>query len=80
MSEAPHHVSAHVEVAFGHDGLELTVANRFRPGRPAQARGGGHGIIGMRERAALLGGTLDAGVRDGRFQLRAHLPVSGDRP
>jgi signal transduction histidine kinase len=71
--------SAHVEVTFGHNALELTVANRSRPGRPTQARGGGHGIIGMRERAALLGGTLETGVRDGRFELHAHLPLSGDR-
>jgi signal transduction histidine kinase len=28
----------------------------------------------MRERATLLGGTLDAGASDGRFQVRAHLP------
>jgi hypothetical protein len=33
----------------------------------------------MRERAALLGGTLDAGGRDGRFELRARLPCAGDR-
>jgi signal transduction histidine kinase len=71
--------SALVEVTFGHNALELTVANRSRPGRPAQARGGGHGIIGMRERAALLGGRLETGVRDGRFELHAHLPLSGDR-
>jgi signal transduction histidine kinase len=28
----------------------------------------------MRERAALLGGTLDASERDGRFELHARLP------
>ena len=71
--------SAHVEVAFGHDALELTVANRSSPGRRARTTGGGHGIIGMRERAALLGGTLEAGVRDGRFELRARLPLADER-
>ena len=35
----------------------------------------GNGITGMRERAAALGGTLDAGRRpDGGFQVVAHLP------
>ncbi|MFE6332006.1 sensor histidine kinase [Streptomyces sp. NPDC057806] len=37
---------------------------------------GGHGIVGMRERALLLGGTLDAGPRPGGgFRLTAHLPL-----
>jgi signal transduction histidine kinase len=38
--------------------------------------GSGHGIVGMRERAALLGGTLDAGARtEGGFRVVARLPV-----
>jgi signal transduction histidine kinase len=38
--------------------------------------GSGRGIVGMRERAHLLGGRLDAGPRpDGGFQVVAHLPV-----
>lgn len=36
----------------------------------------GHGIIGMRERAQLLGGHLEAGPRqNGGFQVVAHLPI-----
>ena len=42
--------------------------------------GSGHGIAGMRERAQLLAGSLDAGPRPGGgFQVVAHLPV-GDEP
>lgn len=38
--------------------------------------GSGHGIHGMRERALLLGGSLDAGLRlGGGFQVVAHLPI-----
>ncbi|WP_222110018.1 sensor histidine kinase [Streptomyces cupreus] len=45
----------------------------------ARAGMGGHGIVGMRERALLLGGTLDAGPRPGGgFRLTAHLPVQGE--
>jgi signal transduction histidine kinase len=29
----------------------------------------------MRERAALLGGTLEAGANEGRFEVRARLPI-----
>jgi signal transduction histidine kinase len=39
----------------------------------------GHGIIGMRERALLLGGRLEAGRRPGGgFQVVAHLPIGED--
>jgi signal transduction histidine kinase len=37
--------------------------------------GGGQGLVGMRERATLLGGSLVARARDGRFELRARLPL-----
>ncbi|WP_036339113.1 sensor histidine kinase [Modestobacter caceresii] len=40
--------------------------------------GAGHGIVGMRERAQLLGGSLDVGPRpDGGFAARARLPLDG---
>jgi signal transduction histidine kinase len=72
--------SARVEVAFAPGALELTVANPVPPGRANGTIGGGHGLIGMRERAAGLDGVLDADLRDGRFRLHARLPVAGARP
>jgi signal transduction histidine kinase len=56
----------------------------FRPAESPvgdrQLRRSGHGIVGMRERALLLGGTLDARPRPGGgFQVVAHLPTGGER-
>ena len=66
-----------VDVTFGRHALEVTVENPLRPGG---ARGvDGHGLTGMRERAALLGGSLDAAARNGSFEVRATLPFTGHR-
>ena len=44
-----------------------------------QGRSAGHGIVGMRERARLLGGTLEARpCPDGGFRVVAHLPTGGE--
>ncbi len=43
--------------------------------------GSGHGIAGMRERAQILGGTLDAAVTEaGGFRVQATLPIEEARP
>jgi signal transduction histidine kinase len=53
------------------------VADDGRGGDPGRDHGG-HGIAGMRERAALYGGTLEAGPLPGRgFRVAATLPVEG---
>jgi signal transduction histidine kinase len=66
---------AEVEIAFGPSTLAVRVVNSLSPDRAVRGTGGGHGIVGMRERAALLGGTLEADARNGRFELRARLPA-----
>ena len=55
-------------------------AERREPARRrADRRGGnGHGVIGMRERADLLGGDLEAGAQDGRYRVTARLPLPAE--
>ena len=67
---------ADVVVRYGGDAVELEVANDHRPnGRGSGGKGPGHGLVGMRERATLLGGRLEAGPGDDdRFVVRARLP------
>jgi signal transduction histidine kinase len=72
-----------VQVAYRPDGLALEICNdAVAPvlvGGEAWslAGGGGHGLVGMRERVTMLGGSLDAGpTGDGGFRVSAVLPVS----
>ncbi|MFC5909989.1 sensor histidine kinase [Streptacidiphilus monticola] len=69
-----------VEVHVLEDSLRVAVTNGPSPQDSSWAGplpGGGHGIVGLRERAALLGGTLAAGpTGDGGFKLRLVLPLS----
>ncbi|WP_127474047.1 sensor histidine kinase [Microbacterium sulfonylureivorans] len=62
-----------VRLAWHPDRVDLEVGN------PAPAAAvpatGGHGVIGMRERAQLAGGTLTAAAEGGRFAVRASLPI-----
>ena len=45
--------------------------------RPARRQGTGHGLVGMRERAAMFGGELEAaGAEGGGFTVRARLPLT----
>jgi signal transduction histidine kinase len=66
---------ASVELTYGADALELTVSNAVRADAPVRASvNGGHGLVGMAERAAMLGGELEASRRNGTFSVHARLP------
>jgi signal transduction histidine kinase len=65
--------TAAVRVARSGDHLTVEVSDTGRGGTPAP---GGHGLAGMRERVAALGGSLHAGPRpQGGFAVTATLPV-----
>jgi signal transduction histidine kinase len=70
--------SAALRIERHPDRLELTVENPLGPATGARP-GGGLGILGMRERAQLLGGSLEAGGDGERFRVRAVLPYDRDR-
>ncbi|WP_326697313.1 sensor histidine kinase [Streptomyces sp. NBC_01754] len=66
-----------VTAAGGH--LMVLVVNDQgrRTGPPLETTGTGHGLVGMRERVRLTGGTLDTGpLPEGGFRVAARLPLS----
>jgi signal transduction histidine kinase len=72
-----------VRLSYLDDELTLTIedfsAIPARPsGPPATPLGGGYGLTGMRERAALLGGALDAAPTDTGFLVRLLVPTGDD--
>jgi signal transduction histidine kinase len=77
--------SSEVRLGADRDGIVIEVLDDGH-GEAAMSGSGpgtdgtrGHGIIGMRERALLLGGTLDTRPRpDGGFRVLAHLPTGGE--
>ncbi|URN01416.1 hypothetical protein LUW76_47950 [Actinomadura madurae] len=64
----------HVEVKYGTGSLVVSVTDDGARGEPERSQGGGHGLVGMRERVTMLGGSLDAGPLDDGWAVAAELP------
>jgi|Tabmets5t2r1_1033131.scaffolds.fasta_scaffold00751_5 signal transduction histidine kinase len=77
LTNALRHGSGGAEIAltYGGDALEIGVTNpRHGDGQTTI----GHGIVGMRERASLLGGSVVAERANRRFDIRARLPYGSE--
>ncbi|MFI0812242.1 sensor histidine kinase [Streptomyces echinatus] len=72
-----HAHGAQVDVRLDYSEHEVTLNVRDSGGRPGELNGsgGGYGLLGMRERAELLGGSLDAGPDEEGFVVTLKVPV-----
>ncbi|AZM61023.1 MULTISPECIES: sensor histidine kinase [unclassified Streptomyces] len=69
--------TAHVALAYDPHGLRVQVVNTGPAREAPPSAGAGHGLLGMRERAVMLGGRLTAGPWAGRgYRVDAYLPAS----
>jgi signal transduction histidine kinase len=79
-----HAQATHAQVRLGRRAHELAIEVTDDGAGPGKESANGHGLIGMQERVALLGGVLETGPGEsGGFAVRARFPlelVSGDDP
>lgn len=69
--------TASVGLVHYRHGVDVRIGNTRPTHSVAASPGAGHGLLGMRERAAMLGGTLRAGPRpDGGYEVAAYLPTA----
>jgi signal transduction histidine kinase len=71
-----HATRAEVTVRYARKSVEVEVRDDGRASLEGDGSARGHGLVGMRERASLLGGTLDAGpLPRGGYRVHARLPL-----
>jgi signal transduction histidine kinase len=65
-----------VEVSYGNDALQLRVRD-YGPGPADGELAAGHGLVGMRDRASIAGGTFSCGsAAGGGFVVDVALPIA----
>ena len=69
---------AEVVVRYERNAVEVEIADDGGSAVVRPGAGGGHGLIGIRERVALYGGTLDVGRGPDGFLVHARLPIRRD--
>jgi signal transduction histidine kinase len=68
---------ASVQLTYGSDDLELEIVDHGAGTEQSAMPGSGHGLVGMRERVALFGGSLEAGPVNGSgYRVLATLPYA----
>ncbi|WP_129306148.1 histidine kinase [Streptomyces sp. L2] len=72
-----HAQGAKVQLRLDYSDHQVMLNVRDSGGRPGEltGAGGGYGLLGMRERAELLGGSLDAGPEEEGFVVTLKVPV-----
>lgn len=72
-----HAPGAKVQVRLEYGGDQVTLVVRDSGGSPGEldTSGAGYGLLGMRERAELLGGSLDAGPDEEGFMVTLKVPA-----
>ncbi len=70
---------ARVTIRYLEHELNLDITDVGGGPPPASSAGAGRGLIGMRERVAMLGGELEVGRREGGFRVSARLPLEPAR-
>ncbi|MGO9885971.1 MAG: sensor histidine kinase [Solirubrobacteraceae bacterium] len=80
LTNAARHGSgdADVQVTYGEHDLELTVCNAVEPTTTNGYLARGHGLVGIRERVDLLGGSLELERDANRFLVRARMAYLAD--
>jgi signal transduction histidine kinase len=77
LKHARHATRADVSLWYHDAAIELDITDDGDPQPGARSEGGGHGLVGMRERAAMYEGSIAAGPRSGRgWSVRARLDVA----
>ncbi|MBB5837650.1 sensor histidine kinase [Kribbella italica] len=67
-----------VTLDFGREMLTVVVTDDGRGGGVAPSSDAGHGLVGMRQRASISGGTVNAGPKaGGGYEVVAKLPYAG---
>ncbi|MFE3650116.1 sensor histidine kinase [Streptomyces sp. NPDC059122] len=73
------HAAIRISLEVAQDQLQVTVTNRRGAVQGTAVPGSGYGLIGMRERVTLAGGTLrTGGTDDGGYRVRAVFPLGTD--
>jgi signal transduction histidine kinase len=81
LTNAVKHGGGHAEVRVRYEEHELrvTISDRGDGSATPRVEGGGHGLVGMRERVRVIGGELHAGPRaGGGFDVDARLPLQDE--